>query len=266
MVVAAVLSAALSVHGLPYEPLFVSVGASASTTVALWYDLWVRILVGLLALSIVNSLCARRRAADRLAERQERSRVLRQQLAYAQLRAIQARVDPQLLFDMLAAVKRYYEQDAARAEKLLDELTAFLRAALPRLRSVRSSLEVEFGLVGCYVRMLRAAGDTEIELQVSLPPALADAMFPAGVLLPLMTRPRPAAAGGARRISLDAQADDEGGPLRVRMTDAAAPDSAEFERLRASLADLYGDRARLRVLPLGAAGAEIEMEVPRERD
>jgi hypothetical protein len=66
-------------------------------------------------------------------------------------------VDPQLLFDMLAAVKRFYEQDVTRAEALLDDLTAFLRVALSRLRSAQSTLELEFGLVQSYVRLLRGA-------------------------------------------------------------------------------------------------------------
>lgn len=260
---AAVLSAVLSIHGLPYEPLFVTVGASASPTVALWHEVWMRALLAVLALVIVEQLRVRQQAVEQLAERQEQSRALRQRLAYAQLQAIQARVDPQLLFDMLAAVKRYYEHDAARAENLLDELTAFLRAALPRLRSPRSSLEVEFGLVGCYVRMLRAAGDAVIELKASLPAALANAVFPAGVLLPLMTRV--AVAGAERRIALDAQADGDAA-LRVRVTDAIAPEGAAVDRLRASLADLYGERARLHVRKLAAAGTEIELELPREHE
>ncbi|MCY0725723.1 hypothetical protein OVW19_28700, partial [Klebsiella pneumoniae] len=88
------------------------------------------------------------------------------------------------------------------------------------------------------------------------PGALADAVFPAGVLLPLMARDQSPVAGTGRAIGLDAEADGNG-PLRVRVTDEAAPDAASVERVGASLADLYGERARVRVQPLGAAGAEI---------
>lgn len=265
MVGAGAASATVSVYGLPHEPLFVTAGASASTTVALWYEVWVRTMLALLALVIAERLGARRLAVQRLAERQEHGRVVRQRLAYAQLQAIQARVDPQLLFDMLAAVKRYYLHDAQRAERLLDELTTFLRAALPRLRSVRSSLEVEFGLVGCYVRMLRAAGHAAIELDQSLPEALANAVFPAGLLLPLLTHVGGTGAAAERRIALDARADGDAA-LRVRVSDAVAPDAGAVERLHGSLADLYGGQAELRVRPMGLAGAEIELEVPREHE
>jgi hypothetical protein len=258
------LGALLMSFALPWEPVAVRLGASASTQVWFWYSLWMNSLLGLLALVIVERLRERQLALDRLAERQERGRVVRQQLAYAQLQAIQARVDPQLLFDMLGRVKRYYEHDAARAEALLDELTAFLRAALPRLRSARSSLEAEFGLAACYVRMLRAAGHAAIELKASLPAALADAVFPAGVLMPLLAGARP--AGAARGIALEVQAAVErAGMLRVRVSDAAVPDPRTVERLRASLSDLYGERARLSLSPRGAT-TEIELEVPHEHE
>jgi hypothetical protein len=261
MLAAAVFSTLLMTFALPYEPVAVRVGASATTAVWFWYTLWMNTLVALLALVIVDRLRTRRQAIERLADHQERGRIVRRRLAYAQLQTIQARVDPQLLFDMLAAVKRYYEHDVERAEYLLDELTAFLRAALPRLRTVHSSLEIEFGLVGCYVRMLRAAGDAAIELKTSLPATLANAMFPAGVLLPLLARRQPAAVVD-RCIELDAQADVDG-PLRVSVSAAAAAPAA-FEQLRASLADLYGERARLYVHPLDGSGAQVELEVPRE--
>jgi hypothetical protein len=260
MQAAAVVAVLLMAYGLPWEPVAVRLGASATTAVWFWYSLWMTALSALLALVIIDRLNARRDATRRLADLQQRARLVRQRRAYAQLQAIQARVDPQLLFEMLAAVKRAYQSDAVRAEHLLDELAAFLRAALPRLRSVRSSLEIEFGLVGSYVRMLRTAAAASIRLQPSLPAALANAVFPAGLLLPLISRP--AAAGAERRIALAAYADDPAW-LRVRITDDAAPDASALQRVQASLADLYGEPARLHVEPT-AAGVMIELELPRE--
>jgi hypothetical protein len=262
MLGAALIGAALMAFVPPYEPLAVRLGASGSIAVWFWYSLWVNALVGLLALVAVTRLRERRRAIAGLAHVQEQARIVRQQMAHAQLQAIQARVDPQLLFDMLAAVKRFYEQDAARAEQLLDELTAFLRAALPRLRSARSTLEVEFGLVGCYVRLLRSAHDAPIALQVTLPDMLETEEFPAGLLLPLLTPAQGALPRTSRRIGLDARIVDAA--LRVQVTDSTLLTVPALERLRRSLADLYGDRALLHVVPQ-AAGSHIVMEVPLER-
>jgi len=47
------------------------------------------------------------------------------------LRAMQARVDPDLLFDTLLAVDRAYARSIRSGEEALDALIGFLRAALP---------------------------------------------------------------------------------------------------------------------------------------
>ena len=233
------------------------VGASASLAVWFWYMWWTYTLINILALVAIDGLRWRQQAVNHLAAVQEHGRIVRQQLASAQLLAIQARVDPQLLFDMLAAVKRAYERDAARAEQLLDELSAFLRAALPRLRSARSTLEVECGLVQSYVRLLRGAGALPIELEVDVPADLAGAEFPAGVLLPLMS----GAPAAARRIALTARAQDTA--LRVCVNDTNTPDEATLQRLGRSLSALYGERARLRLMP-HSRSLGVELEVPLE--
>jgi hypothetical protein len=188
MSAAAVLAAGVMSFALPWPLVAVQVGASASELVWFWYTLWMNALVAVLALEITQRLHARRRAIEQLARLREHGRLVRQQLASAQLQAIQARVDPQLLFDILGTVRRFYQHDTAAAERLLDDLTAFLRAALPRLWHARSTLEVEFGLVACLGRLLRSAGQGGFDVALDLPGQLAGTAFPAGLLLPLLSR------------------------------------------------------------------------------
>jgi hypothetical protein len=45
------------------------------------------------------------------------------------------------VFRALATIEEAYEDDPARADALLDDLIAFLRAAIPRLRSDGPALE-----------------------------------------------------------------------------------------------------------------------------
>jgi len=116
---------------LPYGPVALRLGASASLTDWVFYTLWAHALTAILFLAIVGPLQARRDAVSKLAEVQEQGRLMRRQVARARLQAIQTRVDPQWLFDRLTAVKHCYEIDAPQAEALLDDLTRRLRAALP---------------------------------------------------------------------------------------------------------------------------------------
>jgi len=257
MLVSGLTGASVAAFALPHEPVAVRVGASASTEIWFWYTWWVYTMIGGMALVAIDRLRQRYQGAQRLAQAQEHGRAVRQQLAAAQLQTIQARVDPQLLFDMLAAVKRFYERDAQRAEQMLDELAAFLRAALPRLRSARSTLEIEFDLVRSYVRLLRWCADAPVELDIRQPEALATAAFPAGVLLPLLIGP----ATAARCITLEAGA--QGAVLHIQLSDTRAPTDAVWDRLRQSLHGLYGERAGLQIQRLGAL-AQIELELPLE--
>ncbi|MGH6609405.1 MAG: hypothetical protein ACRECQ_04025, partial [Burkholderiaceae bacterium] len=136
----------------------------------------------------------------------------------------------------------------------------FLRAALPRLRSERSSLEIEFGLVTAYAQLMRTAFDAPISLQTSLPAESSDAVVPAGLLLPLVTQLLN--RGGAEtRIDIDARLTDD--LICLRLCCFTLPDDGSIERVRASLADLYGERARLHVSP---SSGTVEIDLPREHE
>lgn len=250
-----------TVYASPFDIVFL-VGSSASPAALFWYYFWRYTVAVVLCIVALHWLRRHRASVERLDALQERSRSARQRLAQSRLQAIQARIDPQLLFDMLAAVRRFYASDAVRAEALLDELSLFLRAALPRLRSPRSTLEIEFALVASWLRLRQTAAgaDASPALVAQLPAELAAAAFPAGVLLPLVSAATPAAAA-ARPIALAAQATP--GTTRVVLGLGAAPDIPTLERLRAALADLHGDRASLAV-SADAGGARVEVEVPDE--
>ena len=257
LLLAALVSAAGAAFALPHEPVALRAGASASLAVWFWYTLWANAIVNLFSLMTIDGLHEHRLAADQLSKAQERGRLVREELASARLLAIQARVDPQLLFDMLTAVERFYAHDIPRAERLLDGLSAFLRSALPRLRSARSTLQAELGLARSHVQLLHDAGSPAIELQASLPRELEAATFPAGVLLPLLG----GAADAPRRITLQAAA--QGNVLVVQVRDTRASGPSTIEALRGALRAVDGDRARLAHRPEGA-GADIRFELPLE--
>ena len=73
----------------------------------------------------------------------------------SQLQAMQARIEPQFLFNTLAQVKRHYELDPAVGQRVLDELIAYLRAAMPRMRDTSSTLAQEIDLAVAYLSIVR---------------------------------------------------------------------------------------------------------------
>ncbi len=144
------------------------------------------LIMALLFFAHLQRSRAHEESAARLATAQAAQREARRRLVHARLQAMQARIDPQLLFDMLDAVRRSYEDDASRAERLLDELIAFLRAALPRLRNASSSVPREAELARAYARLRALAGARDVGMRLSVSADLMDARFPPGVLLLLL--------------------------------------------------------------------------------
>ena len=105
-------------------------------------------------------------AVARLAVAQTAQRQIQNRIIQARLQEVQARIDPQILFEMLDVLRHLYEHSAAHAERFLDELIAFLRASLPRLRTVSSSLLREAELARAFVRLHALAHDTDFDMTV----------------------------------------------------------------------------------------------------
>ncbi|HZZ94767.1 MAG TPA: hypothetical protein VFE23_19560 [Usitatibacter sp.] len=97
---------------------------------------WSGCFYALLATLVHARLRALRLAAAALAEAElGRSEASRKLLA-SNLDAAQAQVDPAMVIETLEAIEREYDTDRAAAEARLDELAAFLRGAIPHLRSI----------------------------------------------------------------------------------------------------------------------------------
>jgi len=198
------------------------------------------LIMALLFFAHLRRSRAQEEATVRLVAAQEAQHEARRRLVQERLQAVQARIDPQLLFDMLDAVRRAYEDDAARAERLLDELVNFLRAALPRLRSRSSSVLREAQLARAYAQLRTLAGAADIHMRLEVSSEVADARFPPGVLLPLLVDVldgRNAACGlTATRASANCE---------LVLTLPARPLDTAVALVRSLLADLYGTTAEL---------------------
>jgi hypothetical protein len=79
-----------------------------------------------------NSRLAARALAEAEYGRSEASR----KLLASRLEAAQAEIDPARIIQALEAIERAYDDDPAAAETRLDELIAFIRGAIPHLRSI----------------------------------------------------------------------------------------------------------------------------------
>jgi hypothetical protein len=93
------------------------------------------VLHGWLATFIYVRLRNARLGARALADAQIRRSEANRRLLAAQLESTHARVDPDEVLVTLESILRAYETNAAAADARMDELIAFLRGAIPRVRA-----------------------------------------------------------------------------------------------------------------------------------
>jgi hypothetical protein len=211
----------------------------------------------------------RRRSSMRLARLNarelERAQLVRR-TQESRLQAMQACIEPQFLFDTLAAAERMHAADPATAARLVDELIIYLRAALPHLRESASTVAKEAGLAHAWVNIQRLRNGRGPAFDMDLGAAAGSAQMPPMVLLPLVDYAYTSVAHeGTLRIA--ARASEDFLRLRVETSggsrDASADADAKLAALRERLATLYGDAARLVIGTRGDASI-VTLEIPHD--
>jgi signal transduction histidine kinase len=203
----------------------------------------------------------------------------RQQLAVAQrdaaearLKLLESQLEPHMLFNTLANLRVLIGLDAARAQAMLDQLIAFLRATLSASRTAMHPLSSEFERVADYLELMKVRMGERLVVELSLPQTLAAQPVPPLILQPLVENAikhglEPHVAGG--RLDVDASA--ESGQLVLRVRDNGAGLAASggtsgtrfgLQQVRERLRALYGDAASLSLAPGDAGGTLAVVRLP----
>jgi len=208
---------------------------------------------------------AERRAA-RLAAENERERIARQSVQ-AELKLLQAQVEPHFLFNTLANVRYLVQSDSADALPMLDHLIHYLRTALPDIRSDSSTLGRESELARAYLEIMRMRMG-ELAFDIDIPHELSSQAFPPLVLMTLVENAVKHGIAPVGRGAIRVSARRTDGLVEVRVADdgrglaGALGQGVGLGNVRERLAALYGARARL-VLESGAPGGTVAtLELP----
>lgn len=199
------------------------------------------------------------------AEREKTAR----HMSEAQLRLLQAQIEPHFLFNTLGAVQQLAEQGAPKAAELTRNLIAFLRASMAEMRSERISLSDEFTLVKAYLEVMKARLAHRLTFELSLPIDLAQIQIPSMALLTLAENAikhgiEPALHGGTIRLS----AEQHGEKLHIMLQDTGVGLSETpgagfgLQNLRDRLLLSYGVDAVLSVIEAEQGGVQAEIIIP----
>jgi len=207
-------------------------------------------------------------ASDLRARELARLEAEKQSLA-AQLRMLQAQIEPHFLFNSLANVAALIESDPKLAGGLLDALIRYLRAALTRTRAEGGTLGDEVALLTAYLDVLKIRMGNRLDYRFEIAPELLASSLPPMLLQPLVENAirhglEPKVTGG--RITVSAR--EQGGHLKIAVTDdglgfAQTPgDGIGLGNVRDRLAALYGPAARLELISRVGAGVTATMSIP----
>lgn len=226
----------------PMSPSYLENALHLSFGLALYLTLW----------TLIHRFLQRgRRTAEQLAAAQARGLDAERRLLAEQLAGAQAMVEPSFLFDTLRLADQLFDRDAALAQKLLDELHRYLRAALPPADGSISTLGQQAELLRARLAIEGIRLDGRLTARIDVHPALAARPLAPMLLLPLATNAvrhgiEPAGSGEITvraaedrdRLFIEVAHDGAGRAADMR-------DGVGFDALRERLAGLYGKHASL---------------------
>jgi len=196
---------------------------------------------------------------------------LGKQMLEAQLQVMRAQIEPHFLFNTLANVKRLANTDAEASRTLLDNLTHYLRAALPRMREDRGTLGQEVELVRAYLDVLRVRMGARLRYAIDVPSTLTAEPFPPMMLLTLVENALkhgidPSPGGGTIAV----RAARDRGDLAVCVADTgvgfgrsvSGGTGVGLANARARLSALYGDAASLELAANEPTGVIATLRIP----
>jgi hypothetical protein len=168
-----------------------------------------------------------------------------------ELRSAQAALDPDFLFATLADIDRRFDSDPRVAQRLLDTLIRYLRAALPANDDAIGTLGQQATLVRAYLEIesIRSAG--RMQAIIDVPSELEARPFAPALILPLVALAAGSADGSGQDTQILVKASLANGRLTVEVRgngrEPGVPDEQEMTlaSLRHRLGVLYGSRAEL---------------------
>jgi sensor histidine kinase YesM len=198
---------------------------------------------------------------------------LRQAALSAELKSLQAQVEPHFLFNTLANTRYLMRHEPDKALAMLDHLIAYLRTALPDMRAPMSTAGREMELATHYLSLMAIRYGDRLSTSIACPPALSDVGMPPLMLMSLVENavqhglePKPGP------VHIGVQAWEEQGSLNLLVSDTGAGlggtvlgSGVGLRNVRERLDALYGDKASF-TLRVGASATEALLRLPVHRE
>ncbi|MEO3693142.1 sensor histidine kinase [Roseateles paludis] len=115
-----------------------------------------------------------------------RREALQARATEAQLKLLQAQIEPHFLFNTLANVQSLIDHDPATAKLMLERFTDYLRASLQQLRHEASTLAQELTMAEAYLSLMQIRMQDRLRFRIECEPDLASQPLPPLLIQPLI--------------------------------------------------------------------------------
>jgi sensor histidine kinase YesM len=220
-------------------------------------------------------LARERQARAEAAFQRERARVeaAEHQFHLAQLRLLEAQIEPHFLYNTLANVISLVDADPATAKRMVGRLIDYLRHAARAAGPAEATVGRQIELLQAYLDLMALRTDARLSYRVDVAPDVAALALPPMLLQPLVENAikhglEPKVASGLVRIgarrehsTLVLSVADDGLGFRATRTDGGG--GLGLANLRARLESLYGARAQLTIVDT-QPGTTVTLLLPIE--
>jgi signal transduction histidine kinase len=226
-------------------------------------------LISVIIASIFFARERQARAEAELGTERLRAERIEREATAANLRALQAQIEPHFLFNTLANVSSLIDLDTAKAKRMLESFNRFLRSSLAATRQERTTLAAESELICAYLDVLQVRMGPRLRYHVAFPADLAGFELPPMLLQPVVENAiqhglEPKVEGGEVHVA----ARREAGAVLVEVRDtgigfgATTRGGLGLTNLRERLQALYGDRGALSIADNAGGGAVVTLRLP----
>jgi sensor histidine kinase YesM len=192
--------------------------------------------------------------------------------AEANLRLLQAQIEPHFLFNTLSNVLSLLDTNPNKGKSMLVDFIQYLRASLSKIREDKATLGQEMEMVRAYLSIFKVRMGDRLHYKIDLPNNIKAISFPPMLIQPLVENAikhglEPKIDGGKILI----RGIEKDGILRLEVADTGGGFTEErdsgmgLSNIRERLQSLYGNSGRLILEENQPQGLKATIEVPHAK-
>ena len=197
------------------------------------------------------------------------TRDIETKLAQAQLENLRLQLQPHFLFNTLNAISSVMYEDVSKADRMLAQVSDYMRLVLASGGAQEISLEEELRMERMYVDIMKTRLDRNLVLDVRVADDARNVTVPFMLLQPLLENSIRHGMGSARTsIELGIEVTRSNGTTVIRVSDnglgfdATRPCGIGLTNVAARLAYLYGSRANFNIASREGGGTLAVVSLP----